>query len=479
MTRTNRAGRWIRVSGDTQSEEDQIPEIDTYCEGRGYATSEGTLFTVHGKSAYKGAQDPYWLKVVAAFERNEIDVIVIWMVDRLDRKNILHAIPMVQKVLDAGGRIEFSEQPECNLDASDPDISDKVAEFADRIAAAHRESQIKSKRVRKTFKRIDANGALRNRPGYGFNIVGDKYSMRAELNEAEADTIRLAVTRYLDGQSLAHICRQLTANGIRGRNGAEFTPKTLGKILRSKTIIGRFRQGEVVVRVPGIITEKQHKALIAKLDAKGYRAGIRTRDDTAMLTSVLYCGICGRPMYAVHTGGTSQKKVWADKSKTRKITRKYPAPVVYNYYCRPNGTSCKMMILVSEADADVIEDVGARFYVNNRTTEVVIPGHDYNDDADMINRDIIELAKTPEIDGWLDKMAAMQAESARLRALPRDPDTVKVVNVDTVAEANAWQQLTVAGKRAFLTGAGIRIYAVRDDAGDIELTTTRPAHLSA
>ena len=89
----DRAGRWIRVSGDSQSEADQLPDIDAYCGDKDYSLDR--IFEVHGKSAYKGDQDPDWRKVVRAIEDNEIDVVVCWMVDRLDRKNILHAVPMV------------------------------------------------------------------------------------------------------------------------------------------------------------------------------------------------------------------------------------------------------------------------------------------------------------------------------------------------------------------------------------------------
>src|SRR5207245_2134852 len=87
VTMTDRAGRWIRVSGDTQSEEDQLPDINAYCDDRQYA--KGRIYKVKGKSAYKGAQDPDWQKVVADFRSGQIDVVVCWMVDRLDRQNIL------------------------------------------------------------------------------------------------------------------------------------------------------------------------------------------------------------------------------------------------------------------------------------------------------------------------------------------------------------------------------------------------------
>lgn len=449
MTSTNRAGRWLRVSGDSQSEQDQEPEINLYCDDREYDYQGRPPIVVHGKSAYKGAQDPDWQRVIQLFKRDEIDVIVLWMVDRLDRRNILRAVPMVNAVLDAGGRVEFSEQPECNLDANDPDLSDKVEAFAKRCADAHRESKIKSKRVNKTFRRIDANGAIRNNPGYGYQVTGDKYSKRAVLDSKEADIIRLAVKRYLeDDQSLAHVCRWLAAIGVRGRNGAEFSPKGLGKLFRSETIIGRFRQGDVIVKVPRIITVKQHDALIAKLDAKAYRKGVRTRPDCALLTSILYCGTCGRPMYAGGSGSAY-------------------------YYCRPRVgvPSCKMMVGIREADTEVIETIGEYIYITDRTEAVTIPGHDYADDIEQVVLDIKAL--DPKDAGWLTAATAMQNEIARLALLPPEADTVVTRDVDTIAEANAWQRLSMAEKRARLLDAGAKIVASRDANGSVTLALKR------
>ena len=153
-----RAGVWLRVSGDTQSEEDQEPDIRSYCHERGYSVTK--VYVVHGKSAHKGAQDPYWQEVVRDFRDGHLDVVVCWMVDRLDRRNILHAVPMVLEVLNVGGRVEFSEQSESNLDSDDPDLDEKVKSFSDRIHAARAESKIKSKRILKRHRALRAKGSV-------------------------------------------------------------------------------------------------------------------------------------------------------------------------------------------------------------------------------------------------------------------------------------------------------------------------------
>jgi hypothetical protein len=89
------------------------------------------------------------------------------MVDRLDRRNILHAIPMVSAVLQVGGRVEFSEQTDANLDSRDDNLDDKLKSFSDRVHEAHQESVVKSKRVRKAFVKRRKRGSVIRRAPWG------------------------------------------------------------------------------------------------------------------------------------------------------------------------------------------------------------------------------------------------------------------------------------------------------------------------
>jgi len=465
MTSGNRALRWLRVSGDSQSEEDQEPEINDYCDERDYEYKSRPPIVVHGKSAYKGAQDPYWQKVVNAFRNHEIDVIVLWMVDRLDRRNILRAVPMVNAVLDVGGRIEFSEQPECNLDAKDPDLSDKVEAFAKRCADAHRESKIKSKRVKKTFNRIDANGAIRNAAGYGHQITGEKYNKRFELDNAEAGVIRLAVSRYLSGQSLMHVCRWLTAEGHHGRNGAKWTPKTLGHILRDERLIGRFHQGDITTRVPAIITVRQFNAVKARLDAKAYRKGVRTRTDTALLTSILRCGKCDGPMYKIKSGGRVSRNGHTGKpSPSGKISA-----VEYCYYCR-SGKGCKMLIPLIDADRELAAHlVAAGRKVKQKVTTL---GHNYDDEIDQLALDVQRL--NPLADDYRRLVDEKLAEIDRLRLLPAVGDRTETREIDIAELAPRWKAMTTAERRALLLEVGFTVWATKDASGRFTLRSESP-----
>ncbi len=93
-----RAGIWLRVSTGRQDERSQLPDCLAHCEARGHGVVK--RYVVHGESAYHGEQDPDWSKVVADVKARVIDAVVIWKVDRLDRRNLLVAVPMVNRALD-------------------------------------------------------------------------------------------------------------------------------------------------------------------------------------------------------------------------------------------------------------------------------------------------------------------------------------------------------------------------------------------
>ena len=157
---TDQAATWVRVSTGGQDETNQVPDIERYCGDRGYAIAR--QYVVHGKSAYKGEQfQPDWLRVVEDVQAGRINVVVMWKVDRFDRQNILHAIPMANMVLDAGGRIEFAMQ------AIDLSTGPGRSAFALYCEQAFEESKTKSDRIRIKLTAVRENGALWGRAPFG------------------------------------------------------------------------------------------------------------------------------------------------------------------------------------------------------------------------------------------------------------------------------------------------------------------------
>jgi DNA invertase Pin-like site-specific DNA recombinase len=385
---SDRAGRWVRVSGDSQSEADQLPDIDSYCDAKGY--TKGKPYEVHGKSAYKGAQDPDWLKVVKDIEDREIDVVVCWMVDRLDRKNILHAIPMALKVLDAGGRIEFSEQPECNLDASSPTIDDEVKAFSDRIHAANQESKIKSKRVLKAQRKRREAGSALGRAAWGYAIICDvckkppskpgcKDHKKVFVPTANGRKyVPLIFARVTNGDSARDIAAWLTAEGVPTTRGNAWNEGFIcTRLIKNPVYYGQ-RRNAGQLETEALVTYDQWLEANAALSSRG-KPGRGTVVREKVLLSPT-CGKCyGKPREGCKDGVSPMYRVFTGKNRE-------------SYYrCTGHGPQrkgCGFMRLVRELD----EDVTALILANNlpHIERVFIPGNDRSGEIGKLRQQAID-----------------------------------------------------------------------------------------
>jgi DNA invertase Pin-like site-specific DNA recombinase len=439
------AGRWVRVSTGAQDERDQEPDIDRWIADHGYAV--GPTYRLHGKKASKDKHQKYLDQMLADMRAGKLTVLVVWYSARIERRGAWDHMNLAHMVKQVGGRIEYVKEPQLN----------EVNAFSNTFLAMHADLNKKfsddlSMNVRKAFKTIDANGAIRNKPKFGHRIVGEYKHKTFEIIEREADVIRDAADWYLnDNMSLAMICRKLNGAHRLTHNGHEWSTKTLSQVLRSETVMGRYHQGTKVVKVPPILTVRQWKQLQAKLDQKAYRKGTRTRKDTAFLTSLLYCEH-GHPLY------------------------RQPARNGDFYYER-NGCRPGLLIPLDVADEIVftgIMDMGDDPDAEPFTREIVIPGHNYQDDIDRIALDIQSL--DPTAPDWLSTVTGMRADIDHLASLPAEPDHVETVAVSWSEFRAEWKKnMTTAERREFLISLGMRFIARKDGAEVV----IRPARMPA
>ncbi len=425
-----RAARFFRVSSDTQDEANQINEVNQHIAQHQYNVAR--TFRLHDVSAAKGEHEAELAEILADIKAGLYTVVVVSDSSRIDRRDVdiqeLYAISVRQ----AGGRIESASEPEFGKTTVSGRVTTLLAQQANydysRKIAEH---------TRRGFNRIDANGAIRNKAKYGYQITGEKYHHKFEIIESEAEVIRDSAKWYMAGQSLATICRRLNESGRLTHNGNQWSVKTLAQVLRSETIMGRRHQGTVIVKVPAILTVREWNQLQAKLNQRAYRKGTRTyaNKPQAMLTGMLDCPRCDRPMY--RTGG------------------RY-------YYCRPHdGVSCKMMIPIADMDAKAIQWVADLIASGAKVTrEVVIPGHNYQDDIDRIALEIRDL--DPLAEDWLERVTAYQAEIAHLRTLPSEPDHTETVEIDLAEITGKWDQISNQQRRAIMLECGMKFTVEQD-----------------
>lgn len=265
-----RAVIWLRVSSGKQDEKLQLPDIQDHIAKHGYDTV--ATVTVHGESAFHGEQDPDWLRACAI----DADVIVVWKLDRLDRRNLLVTVPMVNHALSVGKQVEFVTQTFIKLDTMEGRIA-----FALFAEMAHEESKIKSDRAFAKLAAIRAAGAADGRPPFGYALVTEPTGRKVFVPaEPEAEQVRQAFRRYQAGDSVAAIARDM------GREA-----KWLARnVLRSPAMYGA-RSGVTVPLVDYSLWEEVQTALE---DRTPKRRPDRTRP--WILVKVVQCS-CGGMMY--------------------------------------------------------------------------------------------------------------------------------------------------------------------------------------
>jgi DNA invertase Pin-like site-specific DNA recombinase len=439
---TDKAGRWLRVSTGGQDEASQVPDVDAWCDTRGYETSPDTTYTVHGKSAYHGEQDKMLDRVISDMRAGRINVLVVWAYDRIERRGAYNAFDLARRVKEAGGRIEYVKDSHLNVAN---EMSDVMLALAATVA--HLESQRKSERIVAKHTALRRADSVIGRPPYGFrNIceVCQRPAKRPDCNghrkimvpvPSEAAVIQDAAAWYLNGMTLDEICGKLNANDRlprRMKNGHQplWCPKTLSGVLRNEAVVGRRRNGDGwTVKPDAILARGTWEAVIRRMDTRATRKGVSQTRTPALLTSIIKCGEHGRNMYRTGTG----------------------------YYCRVRG--CKAFVTLAYADNLVHESMLAA--TRRDIVETVIPGGGHDDEIADVKRDMQDAIQAEDFG----RLASLKAELDRLRSMPASPGRVeRRESEQTVSEM--WAALTDdAARRQFLLDRGATItYAPQADA---------------
>lgn len=437
MINTERAGRWLRVSTGRQDEASQAPDIDAWCDSHGYEVAK--TYLLHGRSAYKGRQDAAIEEVLADMRAGRITVLVVWASDRIERRGAARAFDLAQRVRQAGGRIEYVRDAYLNDANEMSDVMLALAATRDR-----EESRRKSERILAKHAALRAAGSLVGRPPYGYRIVARDGIKVLEPEPAEAAVIRDAAQSYLNGHTLQAISDHLNAAGRTPRpsptawrtgNGPRWYPKTLSQVLRNEVLAGRRKDasGQTVLKVPPILSRKTWEAVTARLDARASRKGISQAPHPALLTSILICGKCRRPMYKSGTGYFCHS---TEPDPQRPGRRR---PTCHNFIRLERADQAVSNMMAASRARDVIE--------------TVVPGRDHADEIREVKRDLAEAVEAEDF-GRLD---ALRRELDRLRALPAEPPrTERRYSPQTVGQMWAAMQ-TDYERREYLLSRGVAV----------------------
>jgi site-specific DNA recombinase len=455
MARALKVRRVSRNHDDSTALAKQDAKLDAFADAMGHEIiGDAADADVSGKTdPFKRAELGPWLTVPSLIA--SYDVIIASHLDRLGRST-----KYISALLDWAaehGKTIITLEPQ--IDFSTP--TGKLLAYIISWLAEQELAMI-TQRSADTQTYLKANGYLVGRNPFGYMIVPDGEHKTLAIDPAESETVRAMVDRYLAGSSLRDICDWLAGQGIMTRDGFAWQPITVSQILRNPIIAGRRvdGSGKTVLKVEPIIDRATWDKLQAKLDAKASRKGIAP-GQTAMLTSVIMCAKCGRPMYRM--AATNTRK--SDGLKTK---------ILY-YRCNGiNGKSeCRNMVRLDWADAYVNSAMRHPSNGDRYMTETIVKaGHGYEDEISEVQRDLAEIDWTkPEA---MQRAQSLQAELLRLTNLPSKPAEV-ITRESKITVLQHWMSLDDQGKRDYLMSAGITIPASKDGIG-FDHTDARLVH---
>jgi site-specific DNA recombinase len=343
---------------------------------------------------------------------------------------------------------ELQWPPADPADTITPQMWDMLLNQA--IAEWHNTSQ----RYRRMQRALRQNNLLVGRPNYGYRAVraGDHKTLVPD--NIMAPLLREVVQHYIqDDWSLGDCCDWLEDNGAARLDGKPFRPTSLGVIFRNPALYGRRRSkanGRTELRIAEpILSREQWDNLQAKMDKKAGRKGVAPKT-TAMLTSIIHCGRCHKPMYRQYAHAHGKGRAY--------------------YRCRGNelhASACKNMVPLAEVN-QAVSDAIMLYKDYPHTEHTYMPVADHSAEIGKITDEMHDLVDSGPLDA--DKIARLTELSERQQRL-QDADKQAdpgrhVIRLTGMTIGEHWESLDDEGKRALLLELGWKVFARLPERGE-------------
>ena len=277
-----RAAVYLRISEDRTGEQlgvvRQRQDCEELCRSKGWTPVE---YVDNDTSATSGKPRPAYEQMLADIRDCSIGAVVAWDLDRLHRRPI---------ELESFMALADEKHLALATVSGDVDLSTAQGRLVARLkgsVAAHEGEHRKARQLRAARQRAD-QGVPNWSKAFGY--LGDT----RQLDPQTAPLVKQAYADVLAGASLAGICRQWNADGVRTVTGKPWTAEVLTKFMRKPRNAGlRAYKGEIVGKGtwPPLVDETVWRAAQAVLDAPG-RAPGRKAVRRHLLTGVALCGKC-------------------------------------------------------------------------------------------------------------------------------------------------------------------------------------------
>ena len=229
------AAAYVRVSTDDQMElspDTQLEKIREYAAKNGLLLLSEYIFHDDGISGRAAEKRPGFQQMIATAKdpSHPFDVIIVWKFSRFAR-NQEESI-FYKSIL----------RSKCNVDVvsvSDPLIAGPFGSLIERIIEWMDEfySVRLAEEVKRSMTVNAKNGSLQATPSFGYRVENRQLVIVPE----EAEIIREIFRRFISGDAMFRIAKDLSARGVRTHRGNPFENRTIDYILNNPVYVGKLR----------------------------------------------------------------------------------------------------------------------------------------------------------------------------------------------------------------------------------------------
>lgn len=289
-----RAVIYARYSSSGQREESIEGQLR---ECREYARRNGmTVVGEYTDKALTGRTDkrPDFQRMLRDSERGAFDVVLCWKIDRFARNRYDSAM-YKYKLKKNGVRLCYAK--ETIPEGPEGIILESVMEgYAEYYSA----------NLSQNIKRGNYESALQCKT-LGQRVLGYRKGPDGcfEIDPDTAPIVKRIFAEYARGDRAKDIYARLNAEGFKTSQGNPFNKSSIRRILTNRKYIGIYEFKDICVEggIPAIV-DRETFAKCQKLVEQRHIAPAAKRDTHFLLTTKLFCGLCGEPM--VGDGGTSK-----------------------------------------------------------------------------------------------------------------------------------------------------------------------------
>jgi site-specific DNA recombinase len=200
------------------------------------------------------------------------------------------------------------------------------------------------------------NGGL---PPLGYDI--NKDTLKYEINDFEAEAVKLIFKMYLQGEGYTPIINELNRRGFRTKRGNKFGKNSLYDILRNERYVGTYiynksvshdsdkkfnrhasKNADEIIRIEGglpqIISEEDFNKVQLLMNNRKRRAAAYKAKEEYLLSGKIICGECGstyagnarRSKNSTYISYTCTKKNGREKCRNRGTQRDLIESIILN-----------------------------------------------------------------------------------------------------------------------------------------------------